>query len=247
MKLTKFILLIVFLPLSGLCLALDSSIFDQPPTEKPPLPDGPLIKTLGDSEAWTVSYNYLDSATEPETNTVGPVTSEKAPDLNRVSKVYIERLKPYLVLQCYYSSAGKPIQYFYNEQIFFRMAANKRQAIRSDIPEPHPDHPPTPIESVFFAAEQKKLFGFDWISPRYYTGVQEMDGKLCMVFQKDDTKAWIDKKNRIPVIWKKGDEIRSFTYSAPITTTTMPEPILRLMKAYTKIQQSIRSQPMRGG
>jgi hypothetical protein len=94
--------------------------------------------------------------------------------------------------------------------------------------------------------------GFTWISPDSFSGIQQMDGRDCMVFQMDlplgalysiaqelsgtdqpavkhqrvHAVAYIDLKTRLPVALKYGGKTTSYAFSnAPVSKLSLPPTI----------------------
>lgn len=249
----KFAVLVtLFVAIGHTNYATDPDIYGLEPKEKPPLPDGPLFKDLEDREKWTVNYEYLDEkAGNTGIENAGSLRDKEIKRIQnqrnaRISKVIIEKLSPYVVAKVGYPGQSDPMAYFYNGILFFSKPSNK-QPIRSLYPERQPGLTPAPIETVFWATEKGTLYDFEWLQRNHYIGAQEIDGTACYVFQNDQNKVWIKQKERIPYIWKQGNEIRRFNFEGTITSTSIPKQILHLMEEYSKILKNTQSQPMRGG
>jgi len=82
--------------------------------------------------------------------------------------------------------------------------------------------------------------GFAWINTINYTGIKEIGGKKCIVFQETTTNnagvpvtrsAHIDLATRLPVDLSVGGGVRNYTFTAPPTSElVLPTLVVQLLK-----------------
>jgi hypothetical protein len=207
--------------------------------EKPSLPPGDLLRTLAPKEAWTISFQYKERNVPDE----GKPFSEASPP----GQVRIIRLEPYLSLHIAGRNRGDTISYYARGGFLYVDHGREPGPARVlTLVIDEVESPPI-SEEILVATLRGHFFGFEWVGPETYAGVEEVDGLPCLVFKNEDAIAWVDLEKRQPVQWQRGVETRRFVQNPPPTSNEIPEDVLRRMRNLQKDIDALSKPPLRGG
>lgn len=181
---------------------------------KAPLPDGPLLNKDADFSAWQISYAYESDKLPPASKPPLPKLLYGQLSPFPVRSVTLTRTLPYwhsVTVDIGGISMGQ-----WSDGVIRLYAEGNRPPTLVPI-EPSPRFPD-------FGANS--FPDMDWVSATTYLGTETLDGKPCLVFGKNDMKAWINLKTRLPVQWQRGKETRTFqSLPAPGGPITLPPEI----------------------
>lgn len=230
---------------TGFC-GLDFVLAQEPsaPSDKPPLPAGPLLRSWEPRESWTIDFEYKNP---PPAASAGD-SGEESPDVRKPgfsdnappSVVSITRFEPFYTMRYVGRSPSDLIRYFVLEDAFFVQAPPKNTTTRGIHPALLDPEAQSFAQKVLLAALAGAFIGFEWISPDNYVGVEDVEGVPCFVFKNEETTAWIDSEKRQPVMWQRGGETRRFALEAPPTKHDVPQDVLQRIRGIMEDRDALR-------
>lgn len=225
--------------------------------EKPPLPAGPLLRNWLPKEAWTVMFEYSAAQAEQRgqpQNTAennSGVQTDPTPrhfsESNKPAKMEITRFEPFFSIRFSGNRPEEQVSYYLLQDIFLINRSSSRSPVRQMSPALKDADELSPAEQHLMDLTAGKFLGFDWVAPQYYIGVQEIEGTPCLVFQKDNTQAWVDMVKRQPVLWMREGETRRFVQESPPTSPSIAEQAMRRMEGIMRSRERFNSPILRGG
>jgi len=212
--------------------------------EKQPLPSGVLVRNIGNWEAWEIDFK----SGETETKTNDPANSQvdvQAEVYSRPQKAIIIRTAPFW----YANISGRKnanLEFWSNGGDI--ISKPKQSEDTTFIAAAPPDVDNRVTSEFLYALTKGRFPAVEWVGPKTYLGIQDIGKTPCMVFQKDDTTVWIDVSARVPVVWKKGDEIRIFKQlDAPSAMIKLPAVLEAARQKEKKVKAFLSSPAPRGG
>ena len=201
-----------------------------PPTTKPVLPPGPLLSKAPDFAQWTVTTKTEVTPTgarpsaTPKTSRhhkapPGPPTNQMASVIKTQSLRYEETV----------TGGGNKVQKWCvpDMQVTIEASGQPLVALKEGAKN----------SSAYTDYSKTDFMGFEWISPRNFTGVENVMGQECLVF-KDKIKiegggdpsepppevsAYINAATRLPVQLTLDDEVSTYQFGpAPQAMLTLP-------------------------
>lgn len=202
-----------------LLLALALSPVAATATEKPPVPQGPLLQAYPNFCTWEIKYLY-PSDNQP------PTSSARPPNGNVPSIASLSFLPP----RTYQITRTDSVSHV----IITDVAGHKTEEwfdgldcylLQKGLPPLFAEH----IDLRFPDLRTTNFPDLDWIAASTFAGTQTIDARPCLCFRKADMKVWIDAKTRFPVRWERRGETRIFTeLASPETVLCLPEELLQL-------------------
>jgi len=173
---------------------------DDSVSQSPALPPGPLLSNGGDLSAWQISYSYASDNNKDAASAATPPPANAVLILP-VRSITITRVKPKYHVVMIQKSGTKLEQWYDGETRFMEQPGVANPQIMDNVVtavSPFPDFTSTDFPDM------------GWIDSSHYTGVADMGGRKCLVFNNGDMTAWIDPQTRFPVQWQRGTETRTF-------------------------------------
>jgi hypothetical protein len=214
---------------------------------RPPLPDGDLIRPWMDREAWRISIEYTKSDSA-EANEDG-VDQKTTTSISRSPEsVEIIRFHPYWSIQITGSSSSQSLHYYAGYgNLFIKSPRQKESALY--LREADEVGESSPIaQQILFTTMDGEFFGFEWIAPKYYIGIEEVNGVKCLRFEKEGVSAWVDLVRRQPVRWENAQEVRRFKRMKTPTSPDIPRNVVKRIQGLQKDVEAQKNRaPVRGG
>jgi hypothetical protein len=186
--------------------------------EPPPLPSGPLIKRAPDFAQWT--YSFIFSTETPKTGDKSAVSEHD------VNTVVVKTGTMYHVQSI--DGIGMKIEKWIVGNMQVTIVPNAKfpsLSTGASIGDPNSD-----------------FTGFDWISPKNYTGVEKVRGLDCYVFrskikaksastipeldmnpkEKVEVVACIDMKSLLPISLQSGESMTTYRYGQTPSAKLVP-------------------------
>jgi hypothetical protein len=226
----------------GLCSMVSSSSQEQ----AVPLPDGPLLRSWEPNEAWTISFEYQDSSG------TGAASAEEIPtgtgqgrrntfNQNTLPKtVSMSLYGPFLTMKYSGRGSAEEFRFFVTDDTYFVQAPPAHTTTRGVHPNLREPTERSFAENILLSALAKTFFGFDFVSPNTYEGIEEVEGEPCLVFRKDGTTAWVSLDKRHPVMWQRGKEVRRFLQNKTPTIHNFPEDVIKRLRGIMKDRERLR-------
>ena len=177
-------------------------LFAASPTETF-VPSGPLINTGGDFAAWKIQFTYATDKKQGA-NAVNRAPPQSFQQPNSIPsspprEITFFRTKP-LWHAVIIDTVGEKMDEWSNggPRMFI---VNDRRPILA------------PSNAGFATVFPDFTNGFpdmDWISLSTFSGLQNLEGRPCLLFTQNDVQVWIDSETRYPVQWQKGGEKRVY-------------------------------------
>lgn len=215
MNLCKCLLLV------SICLSIVQAADSGSSVTTESVPKGPLLRRIPDFSAWRISYFYSqDKARQEKTTPVADdsINYDAGPDPDFLPfvprRVSITRTKTYF-LAVIEDVKGNSIEQFFDGVNEF-VTGSRFQGVTYVSREP---------TVPFFLPDFRNVDfpDMEWISSETFKGVQAVSDNRCMFFEKDGMQVWINLESRLPVLWKRGGETRTFQ-QLPAPTVMMQIP-----------------------
>jgi hypothetical protein len=88
----------------------------------------------------------------------------------------------------------------------------------------------------------------DWVSEKYFTGIQTLGGAKCLIFQRNLETVLVDLATRLPMKWTNGKETRNYKFLvSPEEKLEWPEEILSAEDMKKKVDANKNRRAPRGG
>jgi hypothetical protein len=220
--------------------------------ERPPLPKGKLLREWEDRESWTIFFQYADDKAEPGTNLeeTGQATAYIPPfsESTPPRRVDVTHLRPYWTLRFYGDGKEDRLEYYCSDNLLFVLDRKKNRPSRlllESIKEEFDLAPPS--HQILATFLDEAFFGFDWIAPRYYVGVETKNGVRCLLFEKEGTLAWVDFARRQPVRWENEQEIRIYQQNVMPASHGVPDSVIKRIQAIRQDRKALNRPAVRGG
>ena len=219
----------------------------------PPLPSGPLIQIRAPDFAEWVITKKVGSISDSNS---GSNTSPDAPSATATESTQDTVTKTHNVVRVVRLDTRKLpwTIWCHGAQEYMIWPDGKSCA---QLTPGQKDLPPNPFYIDFSASD---FSGFEWISPRTYTGIKSYQGSKCMVFQtasslpndsgvpSTPTKqiAYIDFTSRLPVALQSGGEEYLYKWHAPPQELlSFPSKVQALIDAGIKAQRQMAQKAVR--
>ena len=181
------------------------------------LPQGPLIRKMADFEAWSIDFYYIgrtEVAPAPSSLETQDTERVETPrDVHdRPTSAVITKTKSRWHSSIRGNQSKHHIEYLGAGNEFFIKRANEDKASRQslDYSEEEPGEGSYIEDILAHSLMQGHYPGFEWIDTSWYVGVEMIEGKSCLVFERESVTAWVDTEKRQPVLWQSATEIRVF-------------------------------------
>jgi hypothetical protein len=196
-----------------------------------PAPPGPLLKKAGDICAWQIVYKY-ESKHAPGTDNLFLSTAPSKVTFTRTRPLWIavtEDLGGNVLTQC---SDG--LQEFV-------LGTRQEAPIFCPVEE---GGKRTKFLVDFGAGDYPDL---DWIAAGTFVKTTDLGGHRSLLFQKGDTWAWVDEETRLPLLWKRPGESRTFQHLPPPTgMIQLPPNVAKFSEALKKDAETLARRASRG-
>jgi len=92
-------------------------------------------------------------------------------------------------------------------------------------------------EPFYMSYEESDFPDVSWLAADCYSGTQRINGRLCLVFKKDESAAWIDAETRLPVQFLENGVIKSYTFlPRPDASIVIPPEVSKEIAAVQELK-----------
>jgi hypothetical protein len=213
--------------------------------EKQPLPSGTLVRNIGNWEAWEIDFKFSQSEAPPEDPNAKVSIDVQEEVYSRPQKATLIRTAPFWYANI---SGRKSANLEFWSSGTDIISKPKESPAVTFITAPPPDVDNRVTAEFLYGLTRGQFPSVDWVGPSTYLGIQNVGKSPCMVFQKDGASVWVDVASRVPVIWRKGEEIRIFKrLDAPSEMIKLPNFLEEATKEAKRAKAILANPAPRGG
>jgi hypothetical protein len=154
--------------------------------------------------------------------------------------VSITRFEPFFTMRYAGRNPSDLLRLFVLEDSYFFQSPPQNTTTRGIHPALLDPEARSFAQEILLSALSGGFFGFEWISPDNYLGVEEVGGVDCFVFSDGETKAWVDSEKKQPVMWQRGDETRWFVQDKTPSSYDIPQDVLQRMRGIMQDREALR-------
>ena len=206
----------------------------------PPLPPGPLIQKRAPNFAqWVITTvsTPASKANSESTSTADASATDGAQNADNKTKVALEvtmtKTGKFMLREV--RAQDRPVVPTWCVSGLQITISDGISIVQAKINDPDPAVYTPDYEDY----SDSDFQGFDWIKTSNYTGIKQIGGRKCIVFQDTLKNRWggvnvvahVDLETRLPVDVSLGGGTRTYTFKAPPTSElVLPPSVIQLLK-----------------